>query len=395
MLTYNKVLFHLSSFVSIRMVIGAISVIYMLHSGVGLADIAYIKAMQAMILIAFSIIVANFMDKLNRKYFYLLAILSSSCWLFIFFIGGFYKMIFYFYIAEIFNAISLVIYNNLYNAYLLDQYVKDTKTKNFEIVLGSYSKYSFMGMAFCAAVGAVFYNYLTMYLFLISSFLMILLLIIGIIYLPNQYGVSSKKGELRFNTKDVLLVVRKIKQLALFIVPLILITIFYQLIIQYWQIIAASIQFISKNSYMYGIIFIASLYIQSLAGKVAKRVKAKTFIMSFIFMLIGLLCIYLALTSENIYFLIVGLSVLFFTIRINIIFTNIYSHKNITRHIRSRFDSYINTASSIFTGIFLLINGYFIGKFGIITLVYISSTLVLLAFLFFIIIRRFNKSTKR
>ena len=136
---------------------------------------------------------------------------------------------------------------------------------------------------------------------------------------------------------------------------------------------------------MYGIIFIASLYIQSLAGKVAERIKTKTFIMSFIFMLVGLLCIYFALKLENIYFLIIGLSVLFFTIRINILYANIYSHKTITRHIRSRFDSYINTASSIFTGIFLLISGYFIGNFGIITLIYISSALVLMASLFFLI----------
>lgn len=103
MLAYKRILYHMSSVASIRMTVGAISVIYMLQSSVSLAEVAYIKSLQAMVLISCSIMVANFMSKFNRKYFYLLSILACFAWFFTSFIGGVYKVKIYFYIAEVFN----------------------------------------------------------------------------------------------------------------------------------------------------------------------------------------------------------------------------------------------------------------------------------------------------
>lgn len=55
MKSYRKILFNMSAFSSVRMITGAISVIYMFTSGLGLDSIAYVKALQALITICFII----------------------------------------------------------------------------------------------------------------------------------------------------------------------------------------------------------------------------------------------------------------------------------------------------------------------------------------------------
>ncbi|MCR9192166.1 MAG: MFS transporter [Gammaproteobacteria bacterium] len=358
----------MSAFSSIRMITGAISVIYMFTSGLGLESIAYVKALQSIITLCFSLGFAKFIDKFNRKIIYLTAMTSSAVWLFILFLGGYYTNIFYFYIAEIFNAIALVLYNSISNAYLLDEYFQAEKNKNFEHVLGKYNNFSFLGMAIFSGAGAFVYEYLSKYVFLIAFLLMSFLTLVGLLSLPTQCTNYSKhkKRQVKPYIKayEKKLIYRKLLQLSPFIIPLILISIYYQLLIQYWQVVASVIPAIKAKPYLLGVIFIMSLFLQSYAGKLSTHLNIHALPFSFIFIIIGLLLLYFSLEFLNSYCMLIGLGMLFLNIRINIILTHAKSHKSIKKQIRARFDSYLYTTTIILTGFFLLISGYFISWYG-------------------------------
>lgn len=384
MKSYIKILLSMSAFSSVRMITGAISVIYMFTSGLGLDSIAYVKTLQALVTLCFSLSVAKSMDKFNRKTIYITAMTSSATWLFILFLGGYFTQPLYFYIAEVFNAIALVIYNSIYNAYLLDEYCKVEKNKNFEHILGQYNNLSFLGMAIFAGVGSFAYEYLNKYIFLISSIFMLILIFHGLISLPVQHSRFNKKDHPQktsyrkdYETK---LIIRKFFQLSPFIIPLTLVSVYYQLLIQYWQVLASTIPIVKDKSYILGVIFIISLLLQSLAGRIMKYLNIRALPYSFIFIIVGLACLYCSLKFLNIYYMVVGLSLLFFNIRLNIILANAKSHKNITIQIRARFDSFLYTTTIILTGLFLLLSGYLIQWHGISILIHIGLIIITLAF---------------
>jgi len=374
----------MSAFSSVRMITGAISVIYMFTSGLGLDSIAYVKTLQAIVTLCFSLSVAKFMDKFNRKTIYITAMISSAIWLFILFLGGYFTQTLYFYIAEVFNAIALVIYNSIYNAYLLDEYYKVEKNKNFEHILGQYNNLSFLGMAIFAGAGSFAYEYLNEYLFLISSILMLIFIFHGLILLPVQYSHFSKTDRLKkklyrkgYETK---LIIRKFLQLSPFIISLILVSIYYQLLIQYWQVLASTIPLVNNKPYILGAIFIISLFLQSLAGRLMKYLDIRALPYSFIFIIVGLVFLYCSLQFLNIYYMVIGLSLLFFNIRLNIILTNAKSHKNLTTQVRARFDSYLYTTTIVLTGLFLLLSGYLIQWHGISFLIYLGLMMIIFSF---------------
>lgn len=392
MKSYNKVLLSMSAFSSVRMITGAISVIYMFTSGLGLDSIAYVKTLQALVTLCFSLSVTKVIDKFNRKTIYLTAMASSTIWLFILFLGGYFSQTLYFYVAEIFNAIALVIYNSIYNAYLLDEYCKVEKNKNFELILGKYNNWSFLGMAIFAGAGSIAYEYINKYIFLVSAILMFFLILDGLLSLPIQHSHFSEKDNLEKRSyrkgHENKLIIRKFLQLSPFIIPLILVSIFYQLLIQYWQVMASIIPIIKNNPYILGAIFIISLLLQSLAGRVMKYLNIRALPYSFILIIIGILCLYCSFKFLNIYYMVVGLSLLFFNIRLSIILANAKSHKNLTIQIRARFDSYLYTTTMILTGLVLLLAGYLMQRYGISILIHLGLIIITLAFVSLMLISK-------
>jgi len=78
--------------------------------------------------------------------------------------------------------------------------------------------------------------------------------------------------------------------------------------------------------------------------------------------------------------MVIGLSLLFFNIRLNIILTNAKSHKNLTTQVRARFDSYLYTTTIVLTGLFLLLSGYLIQWHGISFLIYLGLMMIIFSF---------------
>jgi len=213
---------------------------------------------------------------------------------------------------------------------------------------------------------------------------MLIFIFHGLILLPVQYSHFSKTDRLKkklyrkgYETK---LIIRKFLQLSPFIISLILVSIYYQLLIQYWQVLASTIPLVNNKPYILGAIFIISLFLQSLAGRLMKYLDIRALPYSFIFIIVGLVFLYCSLQFLNIYYMVIGLSLLFFNIRLNIILTNAKSHKNLTTQVRARFDSYLYTTTIVLTGLFLLLSGYLIQWHGISFLIYLGLMMIIFSF---------------
>jgi len=186
MKSYNKILLSTCTFGSLRMFIGAISVIYMLSNGLNLSGLAFVKILQMLILFTFNIPVSKLIDKYDRKKIYLLSIICACLNLFILYYASLIQQNYIFYIAEIFNAFALLFYGNLYNAYILDEYFFVEKKKDFHNILGKYNKFLYFGIAVFSGFGALLYFYIKEYLFLLASLCLFLLFIYSLIFLPKQ-----------------------------------------------------------------------------------------------------------------------------------------------------------------------------------------------------------------
>jgi MFS family permease len=70
-----------------RMFVGATSVAYLLHSGLGLDDIAFLKTVQALVLILGEVPTGVLADSIGRKRSLVLAVLFGIAGFFLFFVG--------------------------------------------------------------------------------------------------------------------------------------------------------------------------------------------------------------------------------------------------------------------------------------------------------------------
>jgi len=149
---------------------------------------------------------------------------------------------------------------------------------------------------------------------------------------------------------------RKILKNTVLILSLILISAFYQIFIQYWQVLASAITYIKMHSYLFGLIFTISLLVQSLAGKIIQNITKTKTISFVVFILVSSLTLNIfALSKNSILLFILSIAFIFFSLRVLMIYFSANAHKNITRHIRAWFDGYINTSTTGLSAIFLFV----------------------------------------
>ncbi len=389
MKTYNKILLSTCTFGSLRMLIGAISVVYMLSNGLNLSGLAFVKILQMIILFTLNIPISKIIDKYDRKKIYLLSIICACINLFILYYASFVHQNYIFYLAEIFNAFALLFYGNLYNAYLLDEYFKTEKKKDFHNILGKYNKFLYFGIAIFAGFGALLYFYIKEYLFLLASLCLFLLFIYSLIFLPKQI---NKKVFKKVNSKRTKVALRKILKNPILILSLILISAFYQIFIQYWQVLASAITYIKAHSYLFGLIFIISLLAQSLAGKIVQNItKIKAVLYAIFFLFFSLALSIFALSKNNIFLFLLSIAFIFFCLRLLMIYFSANAHKNITHHIRARFDGYINTSTTGLSAIFLLILSFALNKQNLSLIPFAGLALACLVFSLLIFKKKYRK----
>jgi MFS family permease len=328
------------------MLIGAVSVVYILSKGLTLSDIGLMKALQALIIVFLDIPFAYIADRYSRKLSVLLSVLFGSIWLFLMGIGDSRLVL---YSAEVFNAISIALTSGAFTAYLINHTVSD-KTDKIEIkkVLSQFSKYQYFGMAIFTLLGSAFISVESPIIWYVASIITFSLLIIGLLILPKDIELSYSDTKINTFSKDFRTLISCFHEsnvLITVILSLITVSFFYQVLIQYWQPLSFSnLTDPPENGFFYGIIFSLTLVSQSLASYISEKIK-NIELTIFIGNLINLSALFIFIWSiySGLSLMPIAIVLMFSGNRLVTIGVNSVFHSKVPEHLRTTFDSVVST----------------------------------------------------
>jgi len=380
----NKIIIYGVAFNSTRMLVGAISAVYLVSMGLGITEIGFIKTFQALIIFLLDIPLAYLADKKSRKLSIVFSVFFATLWLFTMGLG---QNLYHFYIAEFFNAISLALISGAYISYLIDISKKELKKKtDLKKILGKYNKYLFIGMAIAALIGSAFIKIDSRVIWIVAGSLTGVQFVIMGLFLPKDIDFTTAKStsiyrEIYNIFEDIL----KRAEIKWQVFSLFFVMVCFQITIQFWQlIIKQEDSFIYIYGVYYGIIFALILLSQSLSGYVAQKLSKKSIFLIVLFF--GGVCLASLIVSQY-YFLpliIVSIITMFFTIRLMTIILQAKIHTKIASQMRSTYDSVISTFVRVVLLIFIPITGILFDSYGNITF----FALFFIAFVFYISIFR-------
>lgn len=286
------------------MLVGGYSVLYLLSKGLSLEGLAILKGLQMAILLACSIPFSYLSDKYSRKNIIMLATVSSALW---FGITAYSPNIIWVYIGEFFNAVSLALFNGPFEAFLIDAFKKHHPTQPISIVLGSFSKYTFLFMAIAVILGGLTPSTESSLFWWIGCISTISLFISGLFLFKiydNSTKVSLDKAHTKYSfiiqLKSVITIIKKNKNTLLpFLFISICINFYYQIILQYWQPLSFELLGDFKKPYYYSIIFICILLVQSVSGKSVENAKKLKSIFLILILTISLVSFCLTLFQKD------------------------------------------------------------------------------------------------
>ncbi len=365
---FYRLLTYTILFSSIRMLIGGYSSLYLINHGLSIADISFLKAFQAVVIVIIQIPIGVVIDKYRNRYpFILISIFLSAAWLFL---TGISDSSGYFYTAELLNGVSLAIFNAVMLPILVETYSYETGKDDYNYTLGKFFKYQNLLMALSVILGSIFVNITSRYIWLISALLLFGIGVFSILsndlkkynFLPTKktHKISMRYFSDIFNhiiSKDLV---------ALFVANIALITIF-QILAQFWQIIIYD--YLGKyTSYalVYGLFFSVILMLQAIGSYLAE--KRDSLLISFVFMLFLSVSLgYLLVCNENYsnrFILITVFLVSFILFKYPAVIISALLHKNISNDIRATFDSIISTFSMLVAIIVFYLVGVLLNTFG-------------------------------
>jgi MFS family permease len=344
------------------MLIGAVSALFLMSKGLQLKEIVYLKGLQALVILIADIPFGYFADRFSRKYSVIFSIFCGSIWL-----GttAYAPSVRWLYIAEIFNALSLAFFSGAFESILIETYKTHAKADvSLKVIMAKFTKYDFLGMAIAVLVGGLCVQTNSTFFWWVAS---------GILFfqalflspLISDVSVQSRtfvRGKLTLH--DLWIDIEEISsyfkqqkgKLISYFSLSILLGVFYQIIIQYWQpMVQSFIQIFSDTHYsiFYSITFILILLSQSYAGKIFETSKfvsltEKNALILAIFASIGLL---LGVKWSPI-LIVPSLVLMFFSIRYFNIILSAYINEQISDRLRA---TYLSFNSTILRGILILI----------------------------------------
>lgn len=341
----NRIIFFAVSISALRMLIGAISAVFLLSRGVNVIDIGFLKTFQAGVIFLVDIPLSYLADKKSRKFTVLVATLLASIWLLI---TGISHSFWLFLIAEFFNALSVAMLGGSLDAYLIDTNNIDQKHP-IKILLAKLHKYSLFMMAVAAFIGANFFTMQTGSVWIVASLCILALFIVGVFILPadqrnsNENNEPETFSELWRDTKTILHNIKNNGDLRLIIIALLVSQLFFQNIIQFWQVI---LNFVPNNMVdngsIYGYVFVAILLMQSLASYLVEKLPTK--------LIYGILFGTLIIVSSLFIFgttiatVVIFILTLFFGFKMLSILLNAALQTQLTANLRATYSSVISTA---------------------------------------------------
>lgn len=188
-------------------------------------------------------------------------------------------------LAEALNAFSLASFNGAFDAVLAEKYIAEKGRPQLNQLLGDYHTLLFALMAFCSLVGGAFVSPSSSFFWWVASCILIFLTALIPFLVKNDSvqhaespavgATSSKKSLLVLLKVEMVEVLRQVSvfpELRRIVVPMIGVSVFYQIIIQYWQLFFADLNqkltlFSRFEVSLFGPLFFGILVIQSIASK--------------------------------------------------------------------------------------------------------------------------------
>lgn len=265
----KQIMFFGTAFAAIRMLIGAISVVYLLSRGVDIHNIGLIKSFQAAIILFSDLPLSYLADRKSRKLSVLLGCFFAILWLGLMALA---QSLWQFYLAEAFNAISLSLFNGAFLAFLIDSKNQLSPKLNNKVLLGNYNKNQAFIMAVSAFLGAAFVKSNSQGIWLFAAGLMLLLFCYSLWKLPADTFFNSNSNTKKEHTflsikKDILKIYQTLKVkklLRLSLITLIIVSFYFELMVQFWQPLLPVSD--KSSGLIFGSIFALILLVQSLAS---------------------------------------------------------------------------------------------------------------------------------
>ncbi len=355
----SKIIIYFCTFFNaLRMIVGATSSLYLLACGITLVELGFLKSMQSIIFFLLDIPTSYLADKYSRKWAIICACFLSGLWLLI---TGLANNVTIFFIAEIFNAISLTIMGGVAYAYIIDNSQAISNTEN---ILHHINKLQYFFMAISSLIGALFYIINPRVPWILAGIICLLMSALGAYILPKAITITHRKKT------DFLSTIISIKTMPrntiLKGINLALLLVFFQIILQYWQVILKEVLVLQKTALFYAIVFAFILLAQSIAGYIGSKKKAKnklTKLTNWLALLFPFFCLILAIT-KNYNLFIIFIIISFGVIQMVIAQARAAYHIALPSYNRSVYESLATSFSKILAVLFIPLIAYEASFFG-------------------------------
>ena len=289
---------------SLRMIVGATSVIYLMSHGVTLAQIGAMKAMQATVVLLLDVPLGYLADRWGRRNLICMANIATALWLGLTALGGAdvfdaaresYDVfgisisisIVLFFIAEAFNAFALAAFNGAFSAALLETYERQNARRDFENILGLYGKWQFALMALAAFVGAWAGGGASAIVWWVSAGATLALALTTRFFVRAPFiGASVKSSPSMLRDLQEMTGHLSLSRSTLLLgASYVLFLLCYQILLQFWQPLISSFAIDDQSGWLYGVAFVLFLVAQSVASEHARTQRSIKIYLSLSFLL--------------------------------------------------------------------------------------------------------------
>lgn len=361
-------------FTATRGAVGAISVAYMAYYGLSTIDIGMIKGWQALIVFLLDIPLAYFADKKSKK----LSVLLSALFCFLWMLSmGLAQNKIHFYIAEFFNSIFMALSSGAFIAYLINS---EKDKNNIKYVLSKYGQWQFLVLGISGFAGAALITVDNRDIWFLCAIVIVLQIFAFSFYLPKDVSLNGDKKIRSFlGEVGAVFKTRRDSLMKALLLNIMILSIFYQSLIQFWQPFFISDLSVDKGI-VFSLVFLFILLSQSFAGFICSKYKDgyKVVIISMAVFLPLYVVINLS-PIQAVYAFSINICLFMFVNRV--IFFNVSSlfHQSIDDSYRATADAVISTMTRILLFIALPTMGYFLKAYDysfVLGIVFIFSVTV-------------------
>lgn len=352
-------------FAAIRMIVGAMSILFLLSKGISLEELAIIKSMQYLTYVVFDIPLGYFADSKNYKLAFLASIFLSGLWLLITAVSNSLPILMF---SEALNGISLALLQGAYTAYLLQHDIMLKSGRSTRTILSLFQKRTHLLMAVTAFLGAAFVTPSSNFPWLIASAFCFVWFVLSYVFLPHYSNREEDQiaKNIRNDMYQVFCQLRhhEILKILMFYLPLFL---FYQLFIQFFQpFIEQYFEKYKHSGLFWGLLYLFVLSIQSFSGWVSSRIHQDKHLAIVSFSLSLVIVLTMAVSYTWFPMGVVGVCALII-LQTRIVFLMVQSmfHQRLQHINRATVDSFVSTIFRIILSLVLLLLGTIVSQLWI------------------------------